>query len=169
MNYLPLTMFVIGFCTNLSLSVTENNCENGDIKCRDNVQCIRNRGLCNGYVQCNDQSDEDPDFCRETQCGRSEVKCKDGLQCIFKSDLCDKYEDCDDGSDEEEYGCKAEQCLSYEVKCKNGLQCISKSYVCDNDIDCDDGSDEENCNEAKRNINSFMDYHRAVSGLKKSK
>lgn len=28
------------------------------------MQCIPWGGLCNGYVHCDDQSDEDPEFCR---------------------------------------------------------------------------------------------------------
>ncbi|CAG2249125.1 LRP2 [Mytilus edulis] len=123
MNYLPLTIFVIGFCTNLSLSVAENNCE----KCKDNVQCIPWGGLCNGHVHCDDQSDEDPEFCREFSCSSGAVKCKNNIECVRRGYLCDGYKDCNDESDEDPEMCKDFQCPSGFMKCRNNLNVFQLS------------------------------------------
>ena len=42
-------------------------CPNGGLKCKDNLQCIRYYDICDESNDCNDNSDEDPAFCRGTK------------------------------------------------------------------------------------------------------
>lgn len=39
-------------------------CPRGMIKCKDGLQCIRPSDRCDNRDDCNDNSDEDEDFCR---------------------------------------------------------------------------------------------------------
>ena len=44
--------------------VSDVVCPDGSVKCKDNLQCIRSNSLCDIYKDCNDNSDEDEEFCR---------------------------------------------------------------------------------------------------------
>ena len=59
-----------------------------------NGQYIPASWRCDGYLQCNDQSDE-----TNCNCTSNQFKCSNG-QCIPASSQCDGYPQCLDGSDE---------------------------------------------------------------------
>ena len=52
----------------LYLIVVAISCSKGDIKSKDGIQCISESSYCDGYKDCNDGSDEDPDMCRGIVC-----------------------------------------------------------------------------------------------------
>lgn len=46
-----------------AIIIVESTCSGYRVKCNDGLQCIHKRSLCNGYVDCQDGSDESPEFC----------------------------------------------------------------------------------------------------------
>lgn len=44
--------------------LTATKCERNYVKCRDGIQCVFHGFLCDGFNSCEDQSDEDEDFCK---------------------------------------------------------------------------------------------------------
>lgn len=42
----------------------EYTCPGSRLKCPGGLECIEYDEMCNGFNDCNDKSDEDPDFCR---------------------------------------------------------------------------------------------------------
>jgi len=45
-------------------SVLEFTCPYGQVKCKDNIQCIYVSSMCDGSVRCNDRSDEGEETCK---------------------------------------------------------------------------------------------------------
>ena len=39
-------------------------CPRGARKCKNNIQCVSETGICDGHSTCADGSDEDDDMCR---------------------------------------------------------------------------------------------------------
>jgi len=106
---------------------TLDNCIDGclEFTCADGIFSIPTSGVCNGFPDCFDASDERN--CPTFTCGSGEV--------LPESWKCDGYPDCLDGSDER--GCMAFQCGSGET--------VPLPWQCDFFPDCLDGSDEEGC------------------------
>ncbi|XP_052086479.1 atrial natriuretic peptide-converting enzyme-like [Mytilus californianus] len=98
MKYLLLTLFVYGVCTLFSTSAT--TCNDRYVKCKDGIECVYHKFLCDGGYDCGDKSDEDD--CKVTKCTGGFVKCKDGIQCVFHRFVCDGDYDCRDRSDEDD-------------------------------------------------------------------
>lgn len=44
--------------------VSGRPCSEGHIKCNDGLQCIPDSSMCDGWARCNDESDEDENFCK---------------------------------------------------------------------------------------------------------
>ena len=44
--------------------LSEYMCSKGASKCADGLQCIVNAGICDGYPDCIDGSDEDEESCK---------------------------------------------------------------------------------------------------------
>lgn len=60
--------FIIFYITYIYL---DYSCSDYNQKCLNGLQCISEYSLCDGYEDCTDKSDEDPDVCRgmfETSC-----------------------------------------------------------------------------------------------------
>lgn len=49
-------------------SITARICEPDETKCADNYQCLNKDNFCNGYTDCNDESDEDAVACKGIFC-----------------------------------------------------------------------------------------------------
>ncbi len=123
-------------------------------QCKDGLQCIYKGKVCNGKVDCRDESDEDPAMCGQHHCVAGYWKCQDGLQCIKETSVCDGSKNgkrllsvlntgCDDKSDEDPVMCTQWNCLNDWQKCNDRLQCIHLSSVCNGKHDCNDKSDED--------------------------
>uniref|UniRef100_A0A3Q3BE47 Low-density lipoprotein receptor-related protein 2-like n=1 Tax=Kryptolebias marmoratus TaxID=37003 RepID=A0A3Q3BE47_KRYMA len=108
-----------------------------------NGNCILARWKCDGYNDCQDNSDELERVCFHT-CSPMDFTCDNG-RCVPLSYACDYTDDCGDNSDER--GCPFPTCNpSTEFTCGNG-RCINIGFVCDGHNDCRDNatSDEINC------------------------
>ena len=46
--------------------ITARECEFGETKCADNYQCIQKDRVCDGFTNCNDESDEETRACKGT-------------------------------------------------------------------------------------------------------
>ncbi|CAJ0963231.1 unnamed protein product, partial [Mesorhabditis belari] len=86
----------------------------GFTKCRDEMQCIDKRWMCDGRVDCVDKSDEDPKICKRSMrkvhmegsfplgaggCLSKWFACRDG-GCVAPKLVCNGKRDCRDNSDE---------------------------------------------------------------------
>lgn len=69
-------------------SITARTCEPGETKCADNYQCKDIDNVCNGYANCNDESDEDPVPCKGTF--KTYVIFYSHLACMYKY-ICSIY------------------------------------------------------------------------------
>eukprot|EP00794_Sanderia_malayensis_P007889 gene7889-8742_t len=140
-----------------------NKCGRHKFKCR-NSKCILQRFMCDGYNDCNDNSDEAPELCDMLVVkigfavlllaafvfGQTDWKCSSGnfrcanQKCIPNAWRCDSENDCGDNSDET--GCEKNKCSDNQFKCDSG-RCIRSNWRCDGDNDCgqNDSSDEKDC------------------------
>jgi len=95
---------------------------------------IDERSVCDGVIDCDDQSDENA-----TSCGDMRFSCRAGKAIsISKTFVCDGILDCTEGEDESHA-----QCKKTRFYCKNGDPLSVDKAMVDNGIrDCSDGSDE---------------------------
>ncbi|XP_063677803.1 low-density lipoprotein receptor-related protein 2-like isoform X1 [Bolinopsis microptera] len=131
--------------TPMSLATTtdhHSNCMAREFQCLSG-RCISEKMKCDGTVDCDDSSDEDPRFCVvNNQCNREDFLC-DGTKCLSLEKRCDGTRDCLDGTDE--LNCDGPQCSDSQFTCSQSRQCIDGSRRCDRNNDCPDGSDEFSC------------------------
>ncbi|NXG74951.1 LRP5 protein, partial [Baryphthengus martii] len=104
------------------------------------IDCIPMAWRCDGFPECDDQSDED----NCPICSASQFQCEKG-QCIDAHLRCNGEIDCQDKSDEVD--CDT-VCLPNQFRCASG-QCILLKQHCDSFPDCIDGSDELTCEKSK--------------------
>ncbi|XP_007943117.1 low-density lipoprotein receptor-related protein 5 [Orycteropus afer afer] len=100
------------------------------------IDCIPAAWRCDGFPECDDQSDEEG--C--PVCSAAQFPCERG-QCVDLRLRCDGEADCQDRSDEAD--CDA-VCLPSQFRCASG-QCVLIQQQCDSFPDCMDGSDELMC------------------------
>ncbi|XP_010220324.1 PREDICTED: low-density lipoprotein receptor-related protein 5 [Tinamus guttatus] len=104
------------------------------------IDCIPMAWRCDGFPECDDQSDEDS--C--PICSAAQFQCEKG-QCIDAHLRCNGEIDCQDKSDEAD--CDT-ICLPNQFRCASG-QCNLLKQQCDSFPDCIDGSDELMCEKTK--------------------
>ncbi|XP_067396575.1 low-density lipoprotein receptor-related protein 5 isoform X4 [Emydura macquarii macquarii] len=121
-------------------------CATGDI------DCIPMAWRCDGFPECDDQSDEDS--C--PICSAAQFQCEKG-QCIEARLRCNGEIDCQDKSDEAD--CNT-ICLPNQFRCASG-QCILIKQQCDSFPDCIDGSDELMC-EKKPSLDEPQPHSSAI-------
>ncbi|CAF5097263.1 unnamed protein product, partial [Rotaria sp. Silwood1] len=73
-------------------------CREDQIRCPNSYKCISQIARCNGYNDCGDNSDENPNQCPPCN-DANHFRCNNG-QCIPRSSRCNHRNDCRDGSDE---------------------------------------------------------------------
>ncbi|ESO11638.1 hypothetical protein HELRODRAFT_144914, partial [Helobdella robusta] len=73
------------------------------VPCLDGYFCISNKWLCDGWMDCYDDSDE-KNCGLYVLCAPNQFSCQSGDQCIYLSWKCDQIRDCADGSDETNCG-----------------------------------------------------------------
>ncbi|XP_076645245.1 low-density lipoprotein receptor isoform X4 [Halictus rubicundus] len=112
-------------------------------------RCANNRFIpiswvCDRETDCEDNSDEAEEACKDIHtCTETEFQCTIG-RCIPTTWQCDGEKDCSDGADEDEATCGLETCSERAFKCDSG-ECIPRSWLCDHHLDCASGLDEKNC------------------------
>ncbi|XP_077417010.1 vitellogenin receptor Yl [Vanacampus margaritifer] len=116
-------------------------CSLGSIQCKNGLECVLHRHICDGEPDCEDESDEED--C-ELACNNDQFQCAHGKKCIDKDEVCDGVPQCQDRSDELHCS-KQEGC---DHICDNNNQCLPATLVCDTERDCLDGTDEENCEDS---------------------
>ena len=68
------------------------SCVNELIKCKDGKRCIKQSSLCDGKMQCMDNSDEEN--CIHHVCLSNARKCADNIQCVQEDAICDGAHHC---------------------------------------------------------------------------
>ncbi len=134
------------------------NCVSGWWKCKDNIQCLHEKNICDGgkygkgrrTIGCKDGSDEA--HCENRTCPKGRWKCKDGITCIDNDRVCEgtRYSGvhCPDKSDEQADFCRTWICSPGKWKCSDGSKCLPEKQILDKSKNCYDGSDE------------MIEYHR---------
>ncbi len=107
------------------------SCLSGDI------QCIPLVWTCDGYPECEDESDE----MNCPTCAPTQFRCTGSGQCISRLEQCDGIAQCEDQSDEE----NCAPCAPSQFECAKDHICIDKQARCDGKQDCSDHTDESNC------------------------
>lgn len=122
-----------------SASPSPLRCSSSSKPCKDNSQCVPYDHLCDGEVDCRDQSDE---MDCVTECPKDQFQCAHGRRCIDQSEVCDGVHQCQDRSDELDCSPPMEACSH---QCDDHSRCVPSSFLCDGERDCQDGTDELNC------------------------
>ena len=107
------------------------SCLNGTTKCADDIQCISNSEICDGFKDCRDRSDE---MCKES-CLKQPLYDKsivricleDSTVCVPVERYCDRVADCPDGSDEAD--CSCEDWDMHKWRHEGINMCIYKQWI----------------------------------------
>ncbi len=114
-------------------------------QCRTGGRCIYVESICDGFLNCYDRSDEDPEVCLTWQCPSNRWQCQNHLGCHYLETVCDGGVQCSDNSDESRALCKDWECPAGFAKDPAKLSCFWHKKVCFSDIFCKNASDEAGC------------------------
>ncbi|XP_020639840.3 low-density lipoprotein receptor-related protein 5 [Pogona vitticeps] len=117
------------------------------------IDCIPMAWRCDGFSECDDQSDED----NCPICSATQFQCEKG-KCIDRHLRCNGEIDCQDKSDEVD--CET-ICLPNQIRCDNG-QCVLIKQQCDSFPDCIDGSDELACAKIESSSDETQPHSSAI-------
>ncbi|XP_033096466.1 low-density lipoprotein receptor-related protein 2-like isoform X2 [Anneissia japonica] len=112
---------------------TNEECQGREFLCEDSYKCIPMDFVCDNYVDCDDESDENN--CPAT-CAPNKFWCEHTQTCIYYGSTCSEHIRTTPTNKE---------CQGKEFLCEDSYKCIPMDFVCDNYVDCDDESDENNC------------------------
>jgi len=141
-------------------SLFNSTCHNTtEFQCKEkHGVCIPKYWLCDGTNDCSDNSDEEPEMCRNHKsehCAKDMFFCNDGdKQCIPQRWVCDGNDDCPNMYDENPRNCPnntvANGSCTDGFLCSKDLDpeedqteiCLSWNLVCNNKKNCPNGDDE---------------------------
>ncbi|KAI5737359.1 hypothetical protein M8J76_012726 [Diaphorina citri] len=126
----------------------QEDCHDGQFRCRLMGQCIPREAKCDYFVDCLDGTDEeDCDNEIPTPCLPNQFQCDNG-QCIDISQRCVVGEDRRDGCADMSHlnNCTSWHCdEDYQFTCTSG-QCILRNQTCNGKLDCEKTwEDEDGC------------------------
>ena len=136
-----------------------------ECSCSDSGECFYSWGLCGGWPQCKDKSDEWNSVCDCVNNPIGLVPCFDvylGFDVCREGSICDGVSNCDNYEDETPQLCDG--CETFGLlRCWRGDHlslkevCIAESDVCDGIQHCSDFQDElaSTCNDCQYNDNLF--------------
>ncbi|OQR68479.1 low-density lipoprotein receptor-related protein 2-like, partial [Tropilaelaps mercedesae] len=124
-----------------TLSLATLTCDSKRYMCCDNGERLPLGIKCNGYADCDDQSDEKGCVIK---CSPPMFDCGDG-NCLPQDEVCDGIQQCHVGLDE--MNCHGKCHMNDLFECRSSGRCLPLSKVCDQVVDCPDASDEaeKNC------------------------
>ncbi|XP_054087653.1 basement membrane-specific heparan sulfate proteoglycan core protein isoform X5 [Zeugodacus cucurbitae] len=113
-------------------------CDIYEFEC-DYSRCIPIEKKCDGYPDCDDETDEleCPPFTEH--CHENEFECDENY-CILRDQQCNGVVNCNDGTDEQ----NCTFCRDKAFLCRTG-ECVLPQLRCNGHADCIDASDEQNC------------------------
>ncbi|KII66246.1 Low-density lipoprotein receptor-related protein [Thelohanellus kitauei] len=109
--------------------------------------CLNKSQICDGFVDCEDESDEWNCVIKYECPQLNMLKCRTEYQCYFEGHKCDRFTDCNDGSDE--YQC------SYKNRCNSSKAMVCQEKYC-NDMNEFD-AEFNNCNDGNNELISWRD------------
>ncbi len=105
------------------------------IKCADNLQCIKMEAICDGDIDCRDNSDElCDDYCLKTPLKPGEKpiikKCQEDVDiCVPVDKYCDGIAHCPDASDEIDCTCEDFGLRTCQMEDQWQINCLNVNWV----------------------------------------
>ncbi|XP_021325253.1 low-density lipoprotein receptor-related protein 1B isoform X1 [Danio rerio] len=160
-----------GDASDESLECEYRLCKEEEFRCADGRCLLRAQWECDGFPDCQDQSDELPlnpkCSAAESLCNGTVFMCANG-RCVPLGSVCNQHDDCGDRSDER--NCHVNECLNRKVSgCTQDCQDLPVGYKCScwpgfrlkHDgrmcIDVDECSEQFPC--SQQCVNTYGSFH----------